>query len=87
MGIKVNIIMSALIDGCIQSEFIQMRGRGKKRKGKLVEGGYGVKSETEGQTKETELHSDIMAGGCRVEMKKCILPRIHSEKHTTNRDK
>lgn len=29
-----------------------MRGKGKKRKGKLVEGGNGVKTETEGQTKE-----------------------------------
>lgn len=29
-----------------------MGGKGKKRKGKLVEGGNGVKSETEKQTKE-----------------------------------
>ena len=30
MGIKMNVIVSALIDSCIQSEFIPMRGKGKK---------------------------------------------------------
>lgn len=83
MGIKVNIIVSALIDWCIQSEFIQMRGKGKKRKGKLVEGGKWskdwdrdrLKSSGEGQRTIPELHSDIMAGSCRDEMEK----GIHSE--------
>lgn len=40
-----------------------------------------LKSSRDGQRTIPELHSNIMAGGCRDEMEKGILPRIHSEKH------
>lgn len=46
-----------------------------------------LKRSRDGQRTIPELHGDIMAGSCGDEVEKSILPRIHSGKHTTNRDK
>lgn len=64
----MTIIVSALIDSCIQSEFIQMRGKGKTWS---KEGDRGTDYRVVSRKRQRiipELHSDTTMGGCRDDM-------------------